>query len=103
MEDFLGLGAYFPIILFFVPLVVGLVVQKSASDQVKVITNMVAVALVVLGDQVASAGGVLDKDAAIKFVAGLVTSIATYYGVWKPVGAGNLNDTIKHRSGSTPE
>lgn len=91
MEDFLGLGAYFPTILFFLPLVVGLIVKKSASDAVKVITNMVAVGLVTLGDQVATNGGILEQAAAYKFVGGLVTSIAVYYGVWKPVGAGNIN------------
>jgi len=91
MNSFLSLaGGWLPIIIAFVPLLIGLLVKSTASQQVKSVVMIVVTGLVTLGSQVEASGGILTKDTAVAWVFSIIVAISTFYGVWKPIGLGNI-------------
>lgn len=90
MEDFLSAGSWMPVLALFLPLVTGLIVKSSASDRFKVLANIVVTALYSLTEAIVDGGGVLHVATAQTWAYALVISIASYYGVWKPAGLGNI-------------
>lgn len=94
MEDFLGAGSWLPVIAAFLPLVTGFLLKSTASDKVKTVTNIVVTAVYALAAQAAAEGGILTVETAQTWAYSLVISIATYYGVWKPLGAGNAAPNV---------
>ena len=94
------------LISLFVPLLVGLVTKQSASSTVKVIVNIVAVALTAVLALGITPG--LDKMTWALVINTLVLSLAAsvtaYKGIWKPTG---VTDAIAAKTadigiGSTP-
>lgn len=73
------------------PLAVGIVTKVSTSSGVKalvlLVSNAVA-ALVVTATQV-DGSAVIEKETFLLWVIGLVISVATHYGVYKPTGVSN--------------
>lgn len=92
MEDFLGGGSWLPVIAAFIPLLVGLLVKSSAANSVKSVVMIVINGLAVLAQTVAASGGILTRETAIAWVYSIVVSVATYYGVWKQLPAGDDNN-----------
>lgn len=91
MNSFLTLaGGWLPIIVAFLPLVIGLLVKSSASQEVKSVVMIVVTGLATLGSQVEAGGGILSKETAVAWLFSIIVAIATFYGVWKPVGLGNV-------------
>lgn len=70
------------------PIVVGILTKVSAPDPIKVLINLLLnaagglVAVVVVSDGVAT----LSLNAIVAAGLGFVSSIATHYGFWKPLG-----------------
>lgn len=80
------LGAVVP----FLPIVVGLLVKSKASQKVKATIMIVVNGLASLAYQIDSGGGILTQAMFSTWIMSIVVSIAMYYGVWKPLGVGNL-------------
>lgn len=79
-----------------IPLLVGLLTKLNASSSLKSIVMIVlnAIAAFITTSTVDDGSAVLTKEGFIAFALGVVTSIATYYGVWKPVGvSAKLNES----------
>lgn len=92
VSDFLGAGSWLPVIAAFIPLIVGLLVKSRASDQVKSVVMIVVNGLAVLAQTVDASGGILSRETAIAWVYSIVISVATYYGVWKRISAGESSN-----------
>lgn len=90
MNDFLNAGSWLPYVALMLPLVIGLLVKSTASEKVKATTMLVITGISSLAYQVDQGGGVLTKEMAGAWLMSIVISIASYYGVWKPLGAGNI-------------
>ena len=71
----------------FIPLVVGIITKSAASPQVKTIANIIVTAAVSLIANAMNDVGeaVFSSEMLTNCVLGLVISISTYYGVYKPV------------------
>lgn len=68
-----------------VPLLVGLLSKSRASSGLKAILN--AVLSVLAGATVAAATGPVEiKTLVVGAISAWVTSVSTYYGLWKPSG-----------------
>lgn len=89
-----------------VPLLVNFITKKSASDGLKSVVNIVAVAVVTVLAVIADPADqqVTWALLANTFLFSLVTSFAAYKGVWKPTGvAGTIADrTANVGVGSPP-
>lgn len=74
-------------ISFFVPIVVSIFTKKEASDGVKAVVNILAVALATAVSLYVNAGDttVTVQLALATFVAALLTSLGAYKGVYKPL------------------
>jgi hypothetical protein len=70
-----------------VPLVVGFFTKLDASPRVKVVVNLVLTAFMSLIGNALNENGiaVISSQMFSNFVIGLVVSIGTYYGVYKPL------------------
>lgn len=70
-----------------VPIVVGLLVKAAASDRLKVLANIAVNAVgALLGSFVVLDGvATLSKPTLTMWVFGTIGSIATHYGIWKPL------------------
>ena len=91
MNSFLTLASgWLPIIVAFIPLLVGLLVKSTASQSVKSVTMIVVTGIATLGSQVADSGGILTKETAVAWLFSIIVAVSTYYGAWKPLGLGNL-------------
>lgn len=68
-----------------IPLVVGFITKKSASKEVKAVTNIVVTALAtLLGNAVNDTGiAVFSSEMITNFIIGVIISIGSYYGVYK--------------------
>ena len=71
------------------PCSVGLLTKVSAPDRVKAVAGIVlsAVAALITQATTADGGAVLSQDMIVTWALALGTSIASYLGVWKPVGS----------------
>lgn len=91
MNEFLTLaGGWLPIIVAFLPLVIGLVTKAVADQSVKATIMIVVTGLSTLGAQVADGGGILTKEMLTAWLFSIVVAVASYYGAWKPLGLGNI-------------
>ena len=69
-----------------VPILVGLVTKLNASSAVKGVVNLVLSTIAGLIATAIAGDGVLTQAAVVAAFLALMTSVATYYGVLKPVG-----------------
>jgi len=91
MNEFLTLAeGWLPIIVAFLPLVIGLITKSTAGESVKATIMIVVTGLSTLGAQVADGGGILTKEMLTAWLFSIVVAIASYYGVWRPLGLGNV-------------
>lgn len=73
-------------IAFFLPLLVGLLYKSSASQQVKAVVMIFVTGVATL---VAQTSIGISGDSLVEWGKTMVITLAAYYGVWKPLGAGN--------------
>lgn len=69
-----------------VPILVGLVTKLSAPSSVKGLVNLVLSMIAGLIATAIATDGVLSQTAVVAAFMALIASVATYYGVLKPVG-----------------
>lgn len=84
-----GLNGWLPAISFFLPLVIGLVVKSALPSGAKSVVMIVLTGVASLLATVEGNGDVLTTEMLTTWVGTLVVTVASYYGVWKPIGAGN--------------
>lgn len=72
-----------------IPILVGLLTKLDASPKVKSIVSIVlnAVQALIVSSVVSDGTAIISKQTAILWGLGVITSIATYVGIWKPVDA----------------
>lgn len=69
-----------------IPVATGIATKLSASSGVKAIVALVLSAAVGLGSEIVAGGGTFEVKVAVAgFVGALVTNVAAYAGVYKPV------------------
>jgi hypothetical protein len=90
MNDFLSAGSWLPYVALFLPLLIGLLVKSSASEKVKSVTMIVVTGVASLAYKVDAGGGILTKEMAGAWAMSMIIAVSSYYGVWRPLGAGNL-------------
>lgn len=83
------ISGWLPIVAFFLPLAIGLLTKSSLSERGKAVVMLVFTGIAALIAQVEASNGILTDEMAITWLGTMVTTIASYYGVWKPLGAGN--------------
>lgn len=81
---------WLPIAAFLLPLVVGLVTKSTLSTQIKTLLMLVLTGVATLISQADANAGLLTTEMVTTWIGTMVVTIASYYGVWKPIGAGNL-------------
>lgn len=76
------------ILSIVIPLVVGIISKASLASGVKAVIMLVLNALnaFIVTAVVVDGSAVFTKTAFMNFVLGVVVSVATYFGVYKPVG-----------------
>ena len=85
---------WLPVVAFFLPLVIGLVSKATLPEQAKAAIMLVVTVVAALAAQVAEAGGILEPETFKAWLLSMVVTIASYYGVWKPLGVGNIAPTV---------
>lgn len=73
-----------------IPLAVGISVKSSLASKHKAIVMLSATAAAALIQQIVSNNGILTSDTFTLWVQATVLTVTAYYGVYKPVGVGNL-------------
>lgn len=81
---------WLPIVAFLLPLVVGLVTKSTLSTQIKTVLMLVLTGVATLISQADANAGLLTVEMVTTWIGTMVVTIASYYGVWKPIGAGNI-------------
>lgn len=84
------ISGWLPYISVVLPIVIGIIVKASLSERAKAVIMLVATAVVALVNQVTESAGVLSGEGFQAWGFALVITISTYYGVWKPLGLGNV-------------
>lgn len=91
MQDVLNtVSTWLPFVAFLLPLVVGFVSKSTLSQQGKTFIMLVLTGLAALLSQVDANAGILTVETLTTWIGTTVVTIASYYGVWKPIGAGNI-------------
>ena len=69
-----------------IPILVGLVTKFHASSSVKSILSIVlnGIQALIVSSVTSSGDAIISKETILLWVVGVVTSVATYTGVWKP-------------------
>jgi hypothetical protein len=69
-----------------IPIAVGLVTHSKASSRFKSLLSVVlnAIQALIVSSVISDGSALISKDTLILWVMGVVTSTATYIGVWKP-------------------
>lgn len=77
------------LIAFLLPLLIGGLAKASLNAQAKTVLMLVvtAVATLVANTQT---GGFLDGDMLKDWGKSVIITVASYYGIWKPLGLGNI-------------
>jgi len=84
------------LIQLIIPLVVGLVTKLQASSALKSVVMIVLNALTSLLKEALAGGEEFNWGVAfVNFVIGVVISVSTYYGVWKPAGTTKAGASLK--------
>lgn len=73
---------------FLLPLVVGIVTKATAPQWLKTLVMIVLTGVAALLAAADQAGGAVSAQLFNEWVTTMVVTIASYYGVWKPIGAG---------------
>ena len=95
MQDTLDVVAgWLPAVAFFLPLLVGLVTKSSLGQGGKAVIMLVLTGVAALVSQVDANAGILTVEMFTVWVGTIITTVASYYGVWKPLGAGNIAPTV---------
>ena len=90
MDWTVDISGWLPLVSVALPVAIGLIVKASLSERAKAVVMLVATAVVALVNQITESAGVLSGEAFQAWGFALVVTIATYYGVWKPLGLGNI-------------
>lgn len=69
-----------------IPILVGVMTKLDASPRIKSIINIVlnGVQALIVSSVTADGAAAISKQTAVLWALGVITSIATYLGVWKP-------------------
>lgn len=94
MEFTLDVSEWLPYVSVALPVVIGFFVKSSLSERAKAAVMLVATALVTLVNQVTESAGILTGESFQIWLFATITTIATYYGVWKPIGLGNVKPAV---------
>jgi hypothetical protein len=81
---------WLPFVAAALPLVIGFLYKSSLSQAGKAAVMLVITAIAALANQVDANAGILTVEALYTWLGTTIVTIATYYGVWKPLGAGNV-------------
>lgn len=91
MQEILNnVSTWLPLVAFLLPLVVGLLTKSTLSDGAKAVIMIVLTGVASLLSQVDSNAGILTVEMLVTWIGTITVTISTYYGVWKPIGAGNI-------------
>jgi hypothetical protein len=89
-ETLNAVATWLPIVAFFLPLVVGLVSKSSLSRGGKTVVMLILTGVAALISQVDMNAGVLSVEMLTTWIGTMIVTVASYYGVWNPIGAGNI-------------
>lgn len=89
-----NVATWLPVVAFFLPLAVGLVSKSTLSERGKAVVMLVFTGVAALISQVEGNAGVLTVEMGVTWIGTMITTIASYYGVWKPLGAGNIAPSV---------
>ena len=81
--------SWLPLLAVFLPLVIGLISKSALPKQGKAVVMIVITGIASLANQVDANAGILSVEMLGAWAMTLVVTVSTYYGVWKPLGAGN--------------
>lgn len=76
------------------PLLIGFALKNVSTPRYKAIVMLVATAAVALIKSATDKGGIIDAQLFQDWVKATAYTAATYYGVWNPLGLGNLAPTV---------
>lgn len=85
-----NIQTWLPFVAAALPLVVGFLYKSTLSQAGKTAVMLVITAIAALANQVDANAGILTVEALYTWLGATVVTIATYYGVWKPLGVGNV-------------
>lgn len=85
-----AVASWLPLVAFFLPLIVGLVSKSTLSSSGKAVVMLVLTGVAALASQVDTNSGVLTLEMATTWIGTMIVTVASYYGVWNPLGAGNI-------------
>lgn len=85
-----SVATWLPLVAFFLPLVVGLVSKSSLSSSGKTVVMLVLTGVAALVSQVDMNAGVFTVEMLTTWIGTMIVTVASYYGVWNPIGAGNI-------------
>lgn len=91
MEELVSnVQTWLPIVAAVLPLVIGFLYKSSLSQAGKAAVMLVITAIATLANQVDANAGLLTVEMLSTWVGVTVVTISSYYGVWKPLGVGNV-------------
>ena len=91
MEEVVStIQGWLPIVGFVLPLVIGLITKASLSKGAKAVVMLVLTGVASLINQVDANAGILTVEMLNTWLGTMLVTVASYYGVWKPLGAGNI-------------
>lgn len=85
-----AVATWLPLVAFFLPLVIGLVSKSTLSRSGKTVVMLVLTGVAALASQVDTNSGILTVEMATTWIGTMIVTVASYYGVWNPLGAGNV-------------
>lgn len=94
MEWTLDVSGWLPYVSAILPVVIGGLYKASLSERAKAVIMLIATAVVALVNQLTESEGILTGGAFQAWGFALITTVATYYGVWKPLGLGNIKPDV---------
>lgn len=83
------INQYLELVAFLLPLLIGAISKASLNERAKATIMLVMTAAVTLVASTQS-GAVLDGATLREWATNVVITVASYYGVWKPLGLGNV-------------
>lgn len=91
MNDFLAnVTGWLPLIAFVIPIITGLIYRSTIADKFKTVILLVVTSVATFVNEIIAGSVVLDETTFYAWLATLVIAVASYYGVWKPIGLGNI-------------
>lgn len=90
MDWTVDISGWLPYVSLLLPVGIGLIMKASLSERAKAVTMLVVTAVVALINQITESAGILTGEGLQAWGFALVITIASYYGIWKPLGLGNV-------------